>query len=367
MKIGILTLALYGNYGGGLLQAYALQRTLQKLGHDPVTVDYLKRYRPLQYIRMLMAFLIKKYLFRRKGVRWRGRSPTTAVFIRNRMKMTKPIYAPATLMSFRRYGFEAFVVGSDQCWRNEYVPFLPTYFLDFLCDDKSPLRVAYAASFGKDEWNVSPALEYQCAQLAKKFNMISVREDSAIDLCQQKLGVFAEQVLDPTFLLSKEEYEELIDFSLGEGECPVGAYILDVTSQKDAVISSYAKIRECRPLIMAPERERYEADVPSVSRFVSLFKKSQCIITDSFHGMVFSLIFEKPFLVIANKQRGLARFESLLGSLGLKDRLVAEDELCDARVQEVLGRDVDWDIVKETLSKKRDASIEFLKKSLNGK
>lgn len=367
MKIGILTLGLYRNYGGGLLQAYALQTFLRKMGHDAVTVNYCRRISLFQRARSVLAFLIKKYVLRGRRARWGTKSPTTTAFIRSHMEMTTPIYAPATLSSFRDYDFDGFVVGSDQCWRNEYVPYLPTYFLDFLGDDKAVAKIAYAASFGKNDWSISPELSAQCAVLAKKFDAISVREDSGIKICKEKLGVDADLVLDPTFLLSKEEYEALITPMEDSSECAVGAYILDMTQQKEEIISKYADENSGSVCVVAPEQEWFVSDVPSVSRFVALFKKSQCIITDSFHGMVFSLIFEKPFLVIANKKRGLARFESLLGGVGLMNRLVSEGEISRESVRRVFNQDIDWECVRSLLGEKRNASIEFLKKSLKGK
>ena len=107
-----------------------------------------------------------------------------------------------------RYEYDAYVVGSDQVWRPNYNPFMKAMFLG-ITEREDVKRIAYAASFGTSKWEFSPQMTSECAVLAKKFDMITVREKSGVDLCREYFGVEATWVLDPTMLLNREDYEKV--------------------------------------------------------------------------------------------------------------------------------------------------------------
>ena len=233
--------------------------------------------------------------------------------------------------------FDAFVVGSDQVWRPSYNPFLESMFLDF-CEDKDVKRIAYAASFGTSSWEFTPSLTDTCARLAKKFDLITVREKSGVNLCKEHLGVHAMQVLDPTMLLNKEDYIRLVEAEQdSESAGNLFYYILDPSTSKKALIEKMAIEHGLKPFTVMPKcqaENRTKRDVkkriedcvfPSVTSWLRSFMDAKMVVVDSFHGAVFSLIFNKPFWVIGNNERGNARFESLLETFGLEDRMIVLD------------------------------------------
>jgi len=169
-------------------------------------------------------------------------------------------------------------------------------------------RIAYAASFGSNKWEFSLIQTIRCARLAKKFHAISVREKSGVTLCQNKLNVNADYVLDPTLLLNKNQYLALTKDIPIRKEKLLVAYILDSSSIS---VSQSERIAQEKNLTLV----YFTAGVDSsktIPEWLSLFRDAAYIITDSFHGTVFSIIFEKEFKCIQNKSRGNARFESLL-------------------------------------------------------
>lgn len=381
MKIGILTQPLHTNYGG-LLQAFALQKYLRDMGHEVLTVDYSRKPRAWLAPYRLARRCAAKFLLRRNVALFpkplpQGAGKLTRRFIEENIRTTKKIFAPARERNFAEYGFEAFVVGSDQTWRPAYSPYMPTFFLDFLGNDTGTRRVAYASSFGKDEWEFTPEMTKICAPLARKFHAISVREDSGVSLCEKYLGVSAEHVIDPTMLLSKEDYCEIVE---RDEDCEflekrasakrLFAYVLDEAPEKRAVINSGAGTLGLIVEEIMPKREEISSGAkayPPVSAWLRGFRDAEFVVTDSFHGCVFSIIFNKPFIAIGNASRGMSRFRSLLKTFGLENRLVlleANSAALRERVFALISEKIDWDKVNTLRSREQSRSREFLEKSL---
>lgn len=304
MKTGIVTLPFHTNYGG-ILQAYALQKTLEKLGHDPVVVD----------TRDAQDFDIRRILGT-KVVRFH-----TDRFIRRNIKVGgKP--APGQ--------YEALVVGSDQVWREKYCKNAGKYFLDF-ARDWNVRRVGYSISFGTEEWEFSPEEEQKYAVLAKKFDSISVREDSAVALCREHFGVDAVHTLDPTLLLTKEDYIALIGKKYDKKAPRKGimCHIFDNTPEKLEFVKrmeqelgkeafwTHNRDIDTKGLALI-DRAQYP-----IEDWLRGFRDADFIITDSFHASVFSILFGKPFVAFGNAERGYSRFKSLLGALGMEGHLIS--------------------------------------------
>lgn len=385
MKIGILTQPLHVNYGG-LLQAFALQKFLRGMGHDALTVDYARAPRrwtfPYRFARRCVAkFLLgrKLELFPKPLSQGAGRH--TRRFVEENIRTTRRISAPARERDFAEYGFDAFVVGSDQTWRPAYSPHMPTFFLDFLGDDERTRRVAYAASFGKDEWEFSPKMTARCAPLAKRFHAVSVREDSGIALCREYLGVRAEHVLDPTLLLSESDYRGIVDRDEVRGflekRVPARrlfAYVLDASAAKSAFVARVAGTLGLEAEEIMPRSEDLRAGTaafPPVSAWLRGFRDAEFVATDSFHGCVFSIVFNKPFVALGNASRGLSRFHSLLKTFGLEDRLVLSDgadagapAVSRERLFALLASRIDWARVNAVRSREILRSRDFLARAL---
>lgn len=375
MKIGILTQPLHTNYGG-LLQAFALQKFLRDMGHDVLTVDYTRKPRAWLAPYRLIRRCVAKFIFRKKNVELfpkpleQGVGKFTQRFIDENIRTTKKIFAPARACDFEKYGFDAFVVGSDQTWRPAFSPYMPTFFLDFLGNDTKTRRVAYASSFGKEEWEFTPKMTAICAPLAKKFHAISVREDSGVTLCEKYLGVPAEHLIDPTMLLSKEDYcaiikrdeeRDLISPKKNRGDLFV--YLLAETAQNRAIVEKLANILKKG---ISNGRALISDAFPPVSAWLRGFRDAKFVVTDSFHGCVFSIIFNKPFIALGNKSGGMARFYSLLKMFGLEERLVAVDQVLEQeeKIKQLAFAEIDWRLVDMIRAKARERSLSFLEVAL---
>jgi polysaccharide pyruvyl transferase WcaK-like protein len=378
MRTAILTQPLHNNYGG-LVQAYALQTILKRMGHDAWTVDLPFRDTALIYIKGCVIRIILKFIFRRDvpvifpcrpGEREKIIiSKYTKEFVREHIRTTECIPSVRHIKKLRKYNFEAFVVGSDQVWRPRYSPGISAYFLDFLGENSHVRRIAYAASFGVDHWEYNPALTRKCKKLAQKFDAVSVREDSAVELCRENFEVTAVRLLDPALLLERGDYEKLIRDRVPAKEKYLMHYMLDQSAEKDAIIDKVKNNLELKLLTVLPQkpftresRSTIEQCIyPPVTAWLEGFSGAEFVVTDSFHGTIFAIIFNRPFIAVGNKDRGLTRFTSLLKTLDLQSRLVSDI----SEVDQVLSMPVNFDRVNEILRKEKIRSMEFLKQNLS--
>ena len=308
----ILTQALLNNYGC-LLQNYALQKVLKNMGCDVLTVDFRQKnyYVPLipVLINRALAKILNLFGFRlnKKTIpRFQKRKPQLDLFVKENIKLSNPV-SKYSAKIIRKYRAQAFVVGSDQVWRPKFNHYLEDMYLQFT-NDHSVKRIAYAASFGVDEWEYTAEQTRGCSALAKKFDSISVREESGVKLCKEHLGVDAAWVLDPTLLLDKSDYLDLCKDIPEPSEKHLAAYVLGMNED---VQRTCEKIANEKGLIL----KVFSADSKvslSVPEWLAMFRDASYVVTDSFHGTVFSIIFGKEFKCIYNEVRGAARFESLL-------------------------------------------------------
>ena len=372
MKIGIITLPLHNNYGG-ILQAYALQKVLQSLGHDAIIIDR-SRFTKLSRLTRLKYYF--KNLFQKIFV-----NPSIVVCCDNKENYEAKVMATHTYPFLLKYlkrleadpffsdilpsSFDAFVVGSDQVWRPKYFGAISCAFLHF-AKKWSVKRLSYAASFGTDEWEYTEDQTNLCRELIKKFDAVSVREGSAIKLCKENFGVDALHVLDPTMLLNVADYIKLFtDTKTPQSMGTLMCYVLNQNEDKQKVISfvehtlniSAFSVNSKYEDPTAPLEERIQ---PPVETWLRGFYDAEFVITDSFHACVFSILFEKPFIVYGNKERGLARFYSLLSIFGLENRLITNSE--DA--QKVMTEFVDWNAVNNKKKEWQEKSLNFLKNNL---
>lgn len=371
MNIGILTLPLHTNYGG-LLQAYALQTVLEKHGHAVRVIDM--PYRESRRSLLGMVYVICKrlffcYILRKKVIIFQELYNTLnfPVVSRNTARFVGKYindYVVSDESMLRSNDFDAIVVGSDQVWRPLYQKRIEYAYLDFT-ENWSIKRIAYAASFGTSKWEYTPKQTICCGRLLGKFDAISVREKSGVELCKKHFFIDAKLVLDPTMLLTKQDYIKLIEAS--GVSCSNGTlltYILGETDEKMKLIDYISQKKSLKvfrvnskfEIKTAPLEERIQ---PLVEEWLRGFYDAEFIVTDSFHACIFSILFQKPFIVIGNKERGLARFESLLEMFDLTSRLVT-----DMDIDAVLAQDIDYCKVYQKLEILRNESMSFLNRSL---
>ena len=335
MRIGILTLPLHTNYGG-ILQAYALQTVLERMGHEVCLI--VKRRNPLRLP------LWKAPLAYSKRIVKNLTGHPFPIFYEQKMNREEPIVRQNTDKFINKYikrrivddfsdiketDFDAIVVGSDQVWRPKYFSEIEHAYLDFT-ESWNIKRIAYAASFGTDEWEYTPEQTKRCSNLLKQFDAVSVREKSGVSLCKEHFHVDAVHVLDPTMLLSADDYVKLFkvaDTSKSNGT--LLCYVLDETSEKTALVNKIAEEKHLIPFRvnsmvenpMSPLNERIQ---PPVEQWLRGFYDAAFVVTDSFHACVFSILFNKPFIVYGNTDRGMSRFTSLLEMFGLNDCLFTD-------------------------------------------
>ncbi|MFQ2466454.1 polysaccharide pyruvyl transferase family protein [Aeromonas caviae] len=329
MKIAILTQPLHNNYGG-LLQAFALQHHLKNSGHDVLTVNFGWHYKlPYFGIKSVIGNIVRKYILRRPigsvlpitDEQKREIGQHTNKFTAEHIRTTQDIYSISELDYIKNYHFDAYIVGSDQVWRPAYSPGMSAFFLSFLGENDTAKRIAYAASFGVDhcdEFSSEQLVEY--GKLLKRFDAIGVREDTAVELCHQNFGVDAQHVIDPTLLLDKEVYCKLVEQDrIPKNNGNMMVYVLDKAPEKQDIIQLVANERGLTPFTVMPEKNGV---YPPVTQWLRGFIDAEYVVTDSFHGVAFSIIFNKPFIAIGNRDRGLARFTSILKLFELESRLV---------------------------------------------
>ena len=359
MKIGIVTQPLLRNYGG-ILQNYALQTILRQLGHTPITISYipntpLKLYLKVEFKRRWYNFF---HSHKRPPLGSRfthSRHPYFEAFAAKNMTLTENVYRYSPKL-ISKYGLEAVVVGSDQVWRpcyNQYV--LTNMFLDFVPNKRKIKKFAYGASFGVADWEFTPEDSEKCRKLVQQLDYVSVREESGIALCRDSLGVDAVEVLDPTLLLSAETYGALCTEVPQHKERYIAAYILDSTPEKVAFVEQEAKRKGVVCKIYGADN-RLEL---TVEEWLALLQNAESVITDSFHGCVFSIIFRKEFIALINSSRGAGRFTSLLGKFNLLDRIVEEP-----RQDLPPSKPIDWNKIETILKSWQEFSINYINNAL---
>lgn len=365
MKIGILTLPLRDNYGG-ILQAFALQKFLKDRGHEVVLIDRQFNEKPFEYFRVVLKKLFFPNKIEKQREMEQVREKVSYFIDKYVSPKTEPFRSSTALnKGISKYDFDAVIVGSDQVWRADYTKEMTKdYFLDFIQGSKT-IRASYAASFGKDKWDENYEFKDDITTLLQKFNAISVREDSGIEICKTVFNVDSAQHIDPTLLLSPTDYANLVK---NEDE-PVRKenlliYMLDINKDKQLVIDTIAKQIDGKPFsinkpIVDQTASLEQKIYPTVTNWLKGFSDAKYVITDSFHGTIFSLLYNKPFIVYGNQSRGLTRFYSILKKVKLENRVILQN--ADLK-SEIINQEIDWDYVNEIFKKEKIKTDSYFKK-----
>lgn len=375
MKLAIITHPLRGNYGG-MLQAYAMQETLTRMGHSvciadmPTTADAADRRSSIKHAireklaRLCLAlgwhnrFANPAFPARAMGKRFAARFTTTVPMGQNNAALCE---------------CDACVVGSDQVWRCLYVrgyaSGVPFFFLQQAPAAVRARSIAYAASFGTDTWEGTAEETAECAALLQDFKAVSVRESSGIELCRRHLNrADAVRMPDPTLLASVEDYLRIMEKE-GEANPRTAApyctnYILDNSEAKQRMLRAVLRhtgLQEGPPMMARADAPTRRGRLPmGVGRWLSALKHAGMMVTDSFHGCVFSIIFNVPFICIMNEGRGAGRMQELLQCYGLSARLLPETATDDA-IAAALRHSIDWSQVNATHQAEQKRGFSFLR------
>ena len=376
MKIGVVTLPLHTNYGG-ILQAYALKSVMSSMGHDVTVFDLEDKIWFPKWWKAPLIYM-KRGLFRAvKG----KKGPE--VFREYRLRREYPVVsshvsqfvdrqiAPRLLSGYgqiKEGEYDAFVVGSDQVWRPCNFDRVQDAFLEF-ASGWNVRRLSYAASFGTSDLEYEYMQLEDCSKLLADFDAVSVREDSAVKICDEWFDCEnAVHVLDPVMLLTADQYRELAGPAAShKAKGKIATYILDRSKSKSGIVDFVTRCtgKEVADISVYPKDRSIPLNdriVPPMEEWISAFDDADFVVTDSFHGCVMSILFHKPFLVASNHGRGLSRILSLLDMFGLGSRHV--DGIDPDDDGEGWLMDIDWDSVDAVLEQWRGKSIGFLKNAL---
>lgn len=376
MRYYILTLPIGFNYGG-VLQNFALQKILNSLGYEVRTVRFRipKRILFLSFakrciVRILQLFRVgnfkRSYSYMEKKYIWQK----VLSFVAQKIELTSPVTDNRSLKRVVLSDDTAgVIIGSDQVWRPKYTLDISWYFCDFLSPDSLLKRIAFSASFGVDFNEYSPKQIQMAKKNLARFSGVSVREASGIQLCRE-LFDYPDVVctLDPTLLLPAAEYQKLVPNDMIPQEKEVVAYFLDSILPKLEVLQQIAGWKSYAVSNLLADNYEYNNScpkpiVPSIEEWLSHISNAEIVLTDSFHGLVFSILFHRQFVVFCNPQRGNSRIENLLSLLGLQDRMVRD--ISFQMVKQVLSNKIDYSQADQKLQECRDFAFSFLQNCLN--
>ena len=355
MKIAIVTLYGFFNYGNRL-QNYALQKALSKMGHDVTTLIVDSRLE-------LVKAQIKKFIFRSNEkielvpTVERLREKNIKFFSDSNIHTRILVDKSREFDSSLEKDFDCFVVGSDQVWnplfweKEGFEHCSNNYLLRFVSKKK---KISYAASFGV------PDIDVKYYQLFKStlssFDIVTLREEAGARLIDKIAGIESKVVLDPTMLLTAEEWR-----SIERGDCQdQGKYILlyFLGKQPDNVykgIYGYAQKHKTNIIDMMDPSNKFYTYGPEA--FVELIDKAYTCFTDSFHATVFSILFHTPFITYernhANNSDMNSRIDTILDKMFLKDRMYKNDD-------SIYSLSCDFSKIDGLLEKQREESMTIL-------
>ena len=325
-KVGLMNFNYPRDNYGALLLAYAMEKTVSKLGYEPYTINYYKN--PITMD------------FNPQGNTWKFRE--------NFLRLHGFAAEKKDLYKYNK-DFDKFIFGSDVIWAKtrEYV-----YFADWVSGNKN--LIAYAASFSNNKLPKKDKYKKLCMQ---RFDKVSVRESSGIDICKKYANVDAKMVIDPSLLLTAEEYQDIINKEYSE--IPSGDY---------GVYYTFWKFNPFNFNLDMPVYNIYKDNTGkdrTFGQWLNMIKNAKFVITASFHGMCFSLLFNKPFIYILKPKEDNERVKSLFNKFSLdKNRIVSSEKEI---TPELLNREINWEEINQSIYRFREESIDWLAKALESK
>lgn len=354
-KIGILTFHDTLNYGASM-QCYALQQKLRLMGADAEVIDYkcpkfVKEYSPFY----VPKFNIRKILYMLAALKMNVvKQKKKKMFQEKHIRMSK-VYTPDNISSANE-NYDAFITGSDQVWNWHLTDFDTTYFLDFVRKDKD--KYSYAASFGVSEIEKDEKENYR--KLLCNYTKISVREESGAKIIENLIKTDAEVVVDPVLLLSAEEWEAVA--KLPNMKDYILLYSINDTEAYSSAVELSKKTGKRLVYLSAPLKRRGDFEkITDVGpdEFVGWFKSADYVVTDSFHGVVTSVLFHKQFVALQDRRKEAnanSRVKDLLNKLSLNSRIIDSKNQVD-----IITEQIDYSAVSEKLTPYIEGSVNFLK------
>lgn len=350
-KVNLLTFNNALSYGA-VLQTYALIRALEKLNCNVELIDYRAPFIPpiptgLWTLRTNynLSRLKKELLF----AKFRSEHLANKTNTINTLKA----------LNKQHFNADLYVVGSDQVWNPDITKkYVLNYFFDFVKGNK----ISYAASFGKEEWNYPVTFTDEVKRLLSEFKEISVRESQSVSLVNEKFMLTAENVLDPTLLhtdfsgilTTYTQKQQIACFKL-QYDTAFFELVAEAQNRLELPVFAIDTIKKYKSITPVP--------FPAVKDWIRYMAESSFIITDSFHGVAFSIIFRKNFVVINANPKRFVRIADLLNKLQLENRII--HDIREINSSEAWKEQINYESVDEVLKVLRDKSYDFLKRNLN--
>ena len=365
-KVGIITFHNEQNYGA-VLQAYALQETVKKLGCESYIINYIEpvekhwksiftEKQKLNNIKIWLKIIITNIVYFKKNKR---RKKNFYKFINKNIKLYGK-YKNENQLKNNAPDLDIYITGSDQVWNTKITKGLKdAYTLNF--GNSNIIRASYAASLGNDKVDEREIVEYK--EKLKILNEISVREDTGKQILEKILHRNVELVLDPTLLLDKKDWNNIKRDYKEESK----KYILIYDLEKNDIVYEVAnEIKEKLKIPIVNFRRKKQKQIISKyesgpEEFLNLINNAEIVITNSFHGAVFSIIFHKKFYVIPHTTT-FSRTKNLLRILNLEKQIISDKK----QIKNILLEEqINYELVEERLKVERENSIKYIEKVLN--
>lgn len=374
--IGLLTFHWADDYGA-MLQAYALKRSLEKAGGKVEIIPYAPYRLAGRYRWFFPEYRIcdgrVTFLPRKSINKWRRNLFPDKVFFRRRRAMAQfrrrylttcmPLHRVQSI-SLKRYS--RVFVGSDQVWNPDITLGLDDAYIGNIPGRNGCPFISYAASLGGTDLPAEYREKFS-ACVGASFTDISLREPGAVPFVEKLLGRPVTDTLDPVLLLTREEWQEI---AVAPAETD---YILlyQTENNRQLLDCAHRAAEQLKKSIVSVNYYRHGRSAPSwletrggigPAQFLGYIRDASCVITNSFHGTAFSILFEKPFIVFPHSTRN-ARIDGLLEKSGLGSRLVKENSLL---TDKMIQAPVDWPDVSKRLAADRERSATFIRRNIDG-
>lgn len=364
MKISVITLHRVTNFGS-LLQTYATETILERLGHDVTIIDFVpdgltfKRaiwpkkgntlIKILKFLPLMICNLFQYHM--------------SDKFLKENTTLTPKRYYNYTDLASEKFDTDIFISGSDQVWNtqnNNPDADLGAYYLQFA---EGKIKIAYAGSFGRTEFS-NDEKQKICFWL-KQYKSISVREDKGLTLIEE-MGIHGKHVVDPTFLLNRNDW---IEFYLSKRtEFPHKGYVFVYNLNRNKLLKKIAiKVAEKYNLRIINFADTFEFIPKAYNKlfntpfdFLGYLINADYVITDSFHGTCFSINLEKQFITVAAPKYNV-RIESVLRMMHCESRLIISVEEAIKKCE----KQIDYKIITPLVNNNRCKSLQFLENSIN--
>lgn len=342
MKVGTITFHWATNYGA-VLQAYALQKYLQSIGYDTEIINYIPY--KIKYRNVLSHLKNRDFNNLLKEYR-------ISKFRKKNLVLSKPYYTNKQLFKYCNI-YNVFICGSDQIWNEWFINNSEsninlTYYLNFASSNSK--RISYAASLGTNKLKKSTINLVENELI--KFSKIGVRENTG-KLIMNDMGLDATVVLDPTLLIESSIYNEIITKPQKRKNLKMFPYILHENQETSIRVKNHILDK------FFPKQQNNNLSRISIEDWLYYIKNAELVVTNSFHGVVFSIIFNTPFIVLPVEGSNMNdRINTLLGSLYLEHRILYQYD--EKLIETLINEKLEWKLVNEKIKILRKKSIDFL-------